>query len=279
MIIGCSILTFISGRRTTGHFFESSFSGRICDAICEKGGEYKSMRKILITNDDGIGADGIVRLAKAAVEVGEVWVVAPECQRSAMSHGITLRHSIEAWNVDFPVPGVHAFACDGTPADCVRIGVLNIVPGKPDHVFSGINYGYNVASDLQYSATAGAAFEAAFQKVHTIAFSEDACEIHEVTDRYLHEIIAELLHKPLAINQIWNVNFPGCKLAQCNGILRGREVSTHEFYADRYMETQVSEGRVSYMVEGIRNYHALEGTDLKAILDHYVSVGIATNIS
>ena len=239
----------------------------------------KKMRKILITNDDGIDSDGLVRLARAAVEFGEVWVVAPDSQRSAMSHSITLRHSIEAWRVDFPVPGVHAFACDGKPADCVRIGVLNIIPEKPDHVFSGINYGYNVASDLQYSATAGAAFEAAFQGVHTIAFSENACERHEVTDRYLKEIMAELLVKPLGINQIWNVNFPGCSLEECRGILRDRTVSTDEFYRDRYIETKVSEGRIAYMVEGIRNYDASEGTDLKAILDDYVSVGIATNIS
>ncbi|MGN0416244.1 MAG: 5'/3'-nucleotidase SurE [Agathobacter sp.] len=237
------------------------------------------MKKILITNDDGIDADGLIRLARAAVEFGEVWVVAPDSQRSAMSHSVTLRHSVEAWKVDFPVPGVHAFACDGKPADCVRIGALNIVPGKPDHVFSGINYGYNAASDLQYSATAGAAFEAAFQKIHTIAFSEEACEIHEVTDRYLKEIMAELLDKPLGTNQIWNVNFPGCRLAECKGILRDREVSTDAYYVDRYNETAVSEGRISYMVEGIRNYDALEGTDLKAIFDGYVSIGIATNIS
>lgn len=237
------------------------------------------MRKILITNDDGIDADGLVRLARAAVEFGEVWVVAPDSQRSAMSHSVTLRESIQAWKVDFPVPGVHAYACDGKPADCVRIGVLNIVPGKPDHVFSGINYGYNVATDIQYSATAGAAFEAAFQKIHTIAFSEDACEIHEVTDRYLKEIIEELINKPLGRNQIWNVNFPGCKLEECKGILRDRTVSLDDFYKDRYVETIVSEGRISYMVEGIRNYDALEGTDLKAILDDCVSIGVATNIS
>lgn len=237
------------------------------------------MRKILITNDDGINADGIIRLAQAATEFGEVWVIAPDSQRSAMSHSITLRHSVDAWKVDFPVPGVHAYACSGTPGDCVRIGSLNIVPGKPDHVFSGINYGFNAASDIQYSATAGAAFEAAFQGIHTIAFSEDACEIHEVTERYLKEIIAELLNKPLGVNQIWNVNFPGCQLAECNGILRDRKVSTDAFYVDRYIETTVSEDKVSYMVEGIRNYSALEGTDLKAIFDNYISIGIATNIS
>ena len=237
------------------------------------------MKKILITNDDGIDADGIVRLARAATEFGEVWVVAPDSQRSAMSHSVTLRHSINAWKVDFPVPGVHAYACDGQPADCIRIGALNIVPGKPDYVFSGINYGYNAASDLQYSATAGAAFEAAFQKIHAIAFPEEACGNHEVTDRYLQEIIAELLEKPLGVNQIWNVNFPGCGLAECKGILRDRKVSTDVFYMDRYNETVVSEGRISYMVEGIRNYNAKEGTDLKAIFDQYVSIGIAANIS
>lgn len=237
------------------------------------------MKKILITNDDGINSDGIVRLARAAIEFGEVWVVAPDSQRSAMSHSITLRHSIEAWKVDFPVKGVYAYACNGTPADCVRIGVLNIVPGKPDHVFSGINYGYNLATDLQYSATAGAAFEAAFQKIHTIAFSEDACERHEVTDKYLKEIIAELLDKELGVSQIWNVNFPGCSLAEYKGILRDRVVSTDVFYKDRYKENVVSEGKISYTVDGIRNYDALEGTDLRAIFDNYVSVGIATNIS
>lgn len=237
------------------------------------------MKKILITNDDGIDSDGLIRLAKVAMEFGEVWVVAPHSQRSAMSHSITLRHSIEAWEVDFPVPGIRAYACDGTPADCVRIGVLNIVPEKPNHVFSGINYGYNVGSDLQYSATAGAAFEASFQKIHTIAFSEDADEMHEVTDEYIKDIMGDLLDKPLEINQIWNVNFPSCRLKDCKGILKGRTVSTDEFYKDRYLEKKVSSGKISYMVEGIRNYEASQGTDLRAILENYVSIGIATNIS
>ncbi len=237
------------------------------------------MRKILITNDDGINSDGIIRLAKAAVKVGEVWVVAPDSQRSAVSHSVTLRHGFEAWKVDFPVAGVHAYACDAMPADCARIGILNIVPDKPDHVFSGINYGYNLASDIQYSATAGAAFEAAFQGIHTIAFSEDAVEMHEVTDHYIDGIIEELIDKPLGKNQIWNVNFPGCSLAECGGLLRDRTVSTDVFYLDTYTETQVSEGRIRYTVNGLRRWEASENTDLRAILDNCVSIGIATNIS
>lgn len=237
------------------------------------------MRKILVTNDDGIDADGLKRLAKAASAFGEVWVVAPDRQKSAMSHAITLSHSIQAWEVDYGVPGVRAFACTGTPADCVRIGCLNIVPGKPDHVFCGINFGFNVATDLQYSATIGAAFEGAFQKVHSIAFSEDACVNHDVTDRYLGEIIAALIQKPLGKNQVWNVNFPCCGLAECKGILYNTVVSHDDFYKDEYEETKLANHRISYMVKGKRSFEAKEGTDLKAIIEHYVSVGVATNIS
>ena len=237
------------------------------------------MKKILLTNDDGIEADGLKRLAQTAKEFGEVWIVAPESQRSAASHSVTLRHPVEVWKVDYPVAGVHAYACDGLPVDCVRVGVLNVMPQKPDHVFTGINHGYNVASDIQYSATAGAAFEAKFQKIHAIAFSEDTADVHEVTDRYIREIMAELIEKPLGINEIWNVNFPGCTLKECKGILHERTVSTDEFYLDRYHETVISEDRRSYMVEGVRCFHGTEGTDLRAVLDNYVSVGIARNIS
>ncbi len=237
------------------------------------------MRKILLTNDDGIASEGIIRLAKAAKIFGEVWVVAPDSERSAASHSVTLRHPVEAWRVDFPVENVHAYACDGLPVDCVRIGSLNIMPEKPDHVFSGINHGYNVASDIQYSATAGAAFEAAFQKLHAIAFSEDASQMHEVTDQYLVRIMGELIDRPLGEGEIWNVNFPGCTLMECGGILYDRKVSTDEFYRDRYLEKVISEDRISFMVEGIRRFEASEGTDLRAIIDNFVSVGIVKNIS
>ena len=237
------------------------------------------MKKILITNDDGIFADGLIRLVKAAVEFGEVWVVAPDTERSGRSHSINIRNSFDAWKVDFPVEGVHAFVCSGYPTDCVRVGTLNIVPGGADYCFSGINYGYNLATDLQYSATAGGAFEGAFQGLHTIAFSEEMNEVHEPTDRYLREIMAELIEMPLDKNRIWNVNFPGGKLADCKGVLRDRVVSMDVFYDDRYTETKVSEDRSTFMIDGRRNWKASEGTDLRAILDGYVSVGIATNIS
>ena len=237
------------------------------------------MRAILITNDDGIAADGLIRLAAAAREFGEVWVVAPDAQRSAASHSISLHNTIDIFPHDFPVLGVHAFSCSGTPGDCVRVGSLNIMPRRPDAVLSGINRGYNVASDLQYSATAGAAFEGAFQGYPSIALSEGDSGEHSVTDAYLREILADLLPKKPPAGHIFNVNFPGCPLAECKGILRNRSVSRGMFYRDRYRVTeQLPAGGLRYMVDGLYNEEAEEGTDFRALVDGYISVGTVNNI-
>ncbi len=79
--------------------------------------------RILVTNDDGIYAGGLIRLAEAALKFGEVWVVAPDSERSAASHSVTLRHPLDVYPItDFPVKGVKAFSCSGMPVDCVRVG-------------------------------------------------------------------------------------------------------------------------------------------------------------
>ncbi|MBQ7534560.1 MAG: 5'/3'-nucleotidase SurE [Stomatobaculum sp.] len=237
------------------------------------------MRTILITNDDGIEAGGIIRLAEAAKEFGEVWVVAPAQQMSAASQSITLHSPIDVYPHVFPVSGVHAFSCSGTPGDCVRVGSLSVMPRKPDVVLSGINYGLNVASDIQYSATAGAAFEASFQGLPGIAFSEEAVPCHEVSDRYLKELLEELLEERPGPGQILNVNFPGCPLAQCRGILRDRSVSQGMIFRDHYLELeQLPGGGVRLMVEGVYDASAEEGTDLRAVTEGYVSVGLVNNI-
>ncbi|MBR6106882.1 MAG: 5'/3'-nucleotidase SurE [Oscillospiraceae bacterium] len=237
------------------------------------------MHSILITNDDGITAGGLIRLAQAALEFGEVWVVAPETQRSAASHSISLHSHIDVFPHDFPVAGVHAFACSGTPGDCVRVGSLNIMPHAPDTVLSGINYGYNVASDIQYSATAGAAFEAAFQELRAIALSEDAVSDHAVTDAYLHEVLARLLEEEPFPGQIRNVNFPSCPLSACRGIRWNTKVSRGMIFRDHYnmLETLPGGGR-RFMVEGELTQAAEEDTDFRAILDGFVSVGTVNNI-
>ncbi len=256
---------------------------------------------ILITNDDGIDADGLIRLAAAAKKFGSVWVVAPDGQRSAASHSITLRHPIDILPcMDFPVGDVHAFSCSGTPADCVRAGIHAVMPQKPDVVLSGINYGYNAASDIQYSATCGAAFEAAFQGIHAIALSEEACERHEISDRYLLPVLEELISKPLPSGNIHNVNFPGCAHSDFKGILRDRKVSASMFFQDSYPKVEEivcpdrvqnhcpdnsSEGMEKGPVTGFRciaeghpNRACEPGTDMRALVENHISIGIVNNI-
>ena len=236
--------------------------------------------KILITNDDGIYADGIVRLAKVAREFGEVWIIAPEKERSAASHSITLRHALDVYPVnDFPVDGVRAYSCSGTPADCVRVGSLGVMPEKPGIVISGINKGYNMASDIQYSATAGAAFEAAFQGYHPISVSEGFGDMHEVTDRYLTEVLDKVINSPIPRGYIHNINFPGCPLAECRGILYDRKVSPGMYFSDTYdLIEELENGGVRYMIHGTPIMTAEEGSDFRAVLDNYVSVGLVNNI-
>ena len=235
--------------------------------------------RILITNDDGIDAEGIIRLAHAAKKLGDVWVVAPDNQRSAASHSISLHDHIDVYPHVFPIKGVTAFSCSGTPSDCVRVGCLNIMPYKPDLLLSGLNNGYNVASDIQYSATAGAAFEGAFQGIKSIALSEEADKLHEVSDKYLPIILSDLADKQLGYGQIFNVNFPGCQLPECKGILTDRKISHGMFFRDHYIELEKLENNgIRLMVEGDYNEDAEPNTDFRAVVDKYISISIVSNI-
>lgn len=237
------------------------------------------MHSFLITNDDGILAEGIVRLARIARRYGRVYVVAPASQRSAASHSITLHGTVDVFPQDFPAEGVTAFACSGTPGDCVRIGCCGLLPEKPDTVLSGINFGYNAATDIQYSATAGAAFEAAFQGCRGIAFSEGTNGYPEVADAYLPQILEELLQCPAQDSVIYNVNFPGCPLSECKGILRDRTVSHSMLFRDSYrIVSHLPENGMRFEVDGHYQEIAEPGTDLRALLDKYVSVGRVRNV-
>src|SRR5436853_2059990 len=122
--------------------------------------------KFLATNDDGILAHGIECLIAAAEPLGEVWVVAPDREQSAMSHSLTLHHPLR------PVKrGERRWQIDGTPTDCVMIGVEALMPSRPDFVLSGINHGQNMGEDVLYSGTVAAAMEGLALGVPSIAFS------------------------------------------------------------------------------------------------------------
>lgn len=241
------------------------------------------MKKILITNDDGITADGLIRLARAARKYGEVWVIAPDHQCSAMSHHITLHENIFVKpEPDFPVEGVHAYSSTGTPADCVRFGILNFVKAIPDAVLSGINFGYNCGSDIQYSGTAAGAFEGASVGAFSLAISEGANGVHEVTDVFLDKILGEYLdanRHPLEFNTIWNINFPECHIGDFAGIVTDRTVARDAFYIDTYIEEPQPDGTIKLTVHGDYHEEAAEGTDFRACVDNCISIGIVRNIT
>ena len=236
------------------------------------------MKRITITNDDGIGASGIIRLAKAAQAYGEIWVVAPDVQKSGASHSINLHSSIMVRETEFPVAGVKAFAVSGSPADCVRVGVLNILPEKPDRILSGINFGYNAGTDVMYSGTIGAAMEAMFQGVPAIAFSEGTNDGYIITDLYLEQILQEVMDMDIGQDEILNINFPTCRPEELKGILRNRFVSRSCIFKDHYICTELNDGIKTYMVEGDYQEIAEEGSDLKALFDKYISIGYVRSL-
>ena len=234
------------------------------------------MKRILITNDDGILASGIIRLAESARVFGEVVVVAPEKECSALSHSITIREPIDLYPHDFPVSGVTAWSCSGTPSDCVRIALAYLLPYKPDLVLSGINYGWNIASDIQYSATVGAALEAAHEGIPAIAFSEPYHPDHSVTDRYLSRVLPDLLETCIERDTILNVNFP---LGSCRGILTGRTVSSGSMHIARYRPQEGAAGNgIRLSADVVPDDSCEDGSDFRAVLDQYISVGVVRNI-
>ena len=233
--------------------------------------------RILVVNDDGIDAKGIHILAEAAKELGEVWVVAPDAQCSAMSQRINVFGELVVRKREIPVEGVKAYSVSGTPADCVKVALLHIMPEKPDIVFSGINVGYNAGQDILYSGTVGAAVEALSNGIPAIAFSSEANGVYDVVEEYLSPIAKELLGRTLSLDTLWNVNFPGCSLDQCKGILENRIPANHQLYLDNYDRKKDTEDGFVLEVRGIPTTQADEGTDVRAVLDRYISIGTITN--
>ena len=162
--------------------------------------------RILITNDDGIQGEGLLYLVNWAKKLGEVVVAAPKVEQSAKSHTVEIHKSFEAKRVDY-LPGVTAYAVDSSPADCVRFMVLGLGE-KFDLVLSGINRGLNVGSDIMYSGTVAAVFEAANLGMKAIAVSTEPKAISvawEELDRvwdFFHK------HRLLEKHKLYNVNIP-----------------------------------------------------------------------
>ena len=162
--------------------------------------------RILITNDDGIQGEGLLHLTKWAQTLGEVVVSAPMVEQSAKSHTIEIRKSFEAKQVPY-LPGVTAWAVDSSPADCVRFMVM----GRHEHfdlVLSGINRGLNVGTDIMYSGTVAAVFEAAALGLNAIAVSTEPQSIDTAWQELDRIWDYFQTHRLLDIHNIYNVNIP-----------------------------------------------------------------------
>lgn len=235
--------------------------------------------RILVVNDDGIEAEGIRHLAALAKQIGEVWVVAPKTQCSAMSSRITVCGDLVVRREEFPVDDVTAYSVSGTPADCVKVALSYLMKEKPDIVFSGINDGYNAGCDIQYSGTVGAAMEALLQGIPAIAFSSEKNGIYDVVEEYLVPVTRELMQEPIPANEIWNVNFPGCKVEEYRGIKRGCVPAQVQFYLDHYDRAEREDGSFILTASGVPVTEQMpEGTDIRAVQDRYIAIGKIRNI-
>jgi 5'-nucleotidase len=136
--------------------------------------------RILVSNDDGIYAEGILALTAALLPFGDVTVVAPDMERSATGHAITMHHPLRVQRVNLPNLPVTAYSMDGTPADCVKMGVDILMDAPPDFVFTGINCGANLGTDVLYSGTVSAALEGCILGIPSAAFSAvGVCRLRE----------------------------------------------------------------------------------------------------
>ena len=171
---------------------------------------------ILISNDDGIQAAGLRSLCDAMLSLGEVVVMAPEIERSAAGHAITLSDPLRVNEVDLGMAGVAAYACSGTPADCVKLAVLAVLPRPPDLVVSGINHGSNTGINVIYSGTISAATEGTILGIPSAAFSVDCwdCRDFEPAKAVARVVAATILEKGLPPGTLLNVNIPDLPMDQ-----------------------------------------------------------------
>ena len=230
---------------------------------------------ILIVNDDGVEAEGLRMLAENAARIGDVWVVAPDRQCSAMSQRITIFDPLPIRRVDFPVAVKGAWSVGGTPADCVKAALNHLLPVRPDLLFSGINHGFNTGFDIAYSGTIGAAMEGLMKGVPSYAFSMSMGGSFALVERELFPVMQQVLSLPREPGSIWNVNFPGVEPENCRGVLWDRSIAPMQLYLDRYAFEKQADGSLLMINRSVPAAAELapEGSDVHAVLNGYISVG------
>lgn len=230
---------------------------------------------ILICNDDGIDAPGIHALASAMDGYGDLIVVAPEREQSAVGHAITVRDPVRVHPHDFEVPSgkIPAYAVTGTPADCVKIAADQILDRPPDLVVSGINRGPNTAVNVLYSGTVSAATEASILGFNAVAVSlcSFTLEDYEVAGRYAERVAQRVLKDGLPSGVLLNVNVPALPADEIRGMRITRQARSR--WEESFEERIDPFDRPYYWIAGhFVNLDNGERTDIDAIEDGYVSI-------
>lgn len=231
--------------------------------------------KILLTNDDGYNAVGIIETALALVKAGHgIMIAAPAQNMSCVSHGLTLRRPLHAEAKTLPeLPGVRVYAVDGTPSDCVRLALGNL-GFDPDLIVSGMNDEPNLGSDAVYSGTISAAIEGFMVDKPSIAAAKDGFDTAHM--REASECFADMLPGLMRFFEsgpgMLSVNFPACAREDYRGVrVCGLALQRYEL---RYDETKEPDGRTAYSARRGKKTICAEDdiTDEKAVRDGYVVV-------
>ncbi|MDJ1179013.1 5'/3'-nucleotidase SurE [Roseofilum sp. BLCC_M91] len=241
--------------------------------------------KLLVSNDDGIFAQGIRALANTLAEAGhQVSVVCPDRERSATGHGLTLHKPIRAEEIDAVFdPRVKAWACSGTPSDCVKLALGALLPEKPDYVLSGINHGANLGTDILYSGTVSAAMEGLIEKIPAIAFSLTSYTAGDfnVAANFAVSLVSALDATQPFAPLLLNVNVPPLNTEAIAGVAITRQ-GTRRY--DEILEKRIDpRGKTYYWLAGELTEDVLDPpsqsseassilTDVQAIRQNYITL-------
>ena len=230
------------------------------------------MKKILITNDDGIAAPGIKALTEVMHELGEIYIIAPDSAQSGMGHAITINSTLELKHIPGFLGTANAYSCSGTPVDCVKMGVHEVMKTRPNLCVSGINHGSNSSINVIYSGTMSAAVEGGIEGIPSIGFS--LCDYSwdanfENIKPFIKKIALEVLEKGLPEGVILNVNFP--KTDNIKGIKICRQAKAA--WEEEFDKRTNPMGKEYYWLTGkFVNHDNGEDTDEWALANDYISI-------
>ena len=234
----------------------------------------KTKPLILVTNDDGITAPGLRSLIEVMNEIGEVVVVAPDSPQSGMGHAITINSTLYCDKIKVTDGPQLEYSCSGTPADCVKLAINELLDKKPDLCVSGINHGSNSSINVIYSGTMSAAIEAGIEGVPAIGFSLLDFKWNanfKPLKEYIKKISLEALKKGIPKDVVLNVNFPLLK----NGKIKGMKIcrQARAYWVEEFDKRTNPMGREYYWLTGtFINEDKGEDTDEWALNKGYISI-------